>query len=135
MKQQRRHSFAEASINTAVGFVLSNALWPLIQREILHEPYRVGQGLAVVTAFTALSVVRNYWVRRAFNALAPAKPRLPAWPREPTESPTLYFVDHEGDLACRHCHSYYLGGHFADCKYNRDFETDIRTVRQQRETQ
>lgn len=52
----------------------------------------------------------------------------PAWDRAPTESfGKLCVIDHEGDLVCRHCQSWYQGGHFAGCKYNADFLTDIRT--------
>lgn len=65
--QRRRHSIAEAVVNTAVGFFLSNLLWPVIQILVLHQPYRASQGLEVVGVFTVLSVVRNYWVRRMFN--------------------------------------------------------------------
>lgn len=67
MKQRLRHSIAEAVINTALGFVVSNLVWPLIQLYVLHERYRLRQGLVVIFWFTVLSVLRNYFVRRLFN--------------------------------------------------------------------
>lgn len=72
--QRRRHSIAEAVINTALGFVLSNLVWPLIQLYVLRQPYRLSQGLEVIGAFTVLSVARNYWVRRMFNRAAAGIP-------------------------------------------------------------
>lgn len=67
MMQHRRTAVLEAVTNTACGFVLSNLAWPLIQIFVLHQPYRWGQGLAVVFWFTILSVARNYAVRRLFT--------------------------------------------------------------------
>ncbi len=67
MKQTRRQALSEAVINTATGFIVSNLAWPAISVYLLGSPYRPGQGLAVVSAFTLLSIARNYAVRRFFN--------------------------------------------------------------------
>jgi hypothetical protein len=67
MKQLPRHALLESLANTAAGFVVSNLAWPLISVHLLHKPYRAVEGLAVVTVFTALSIARNYLVRRGFD--------------------------------------------------------------------
>jgi len=36
----------------------------------------------------------------------------------------LYITDREGDLVCRHCKRYHLGGHFPSCTYLQDRESD-----------
>lgn len=67
MKQSRRQALSEAVVNTATGFVVANLAWPAMSVYLLGTPYRPGQGLAVVSAFTLLSIARNYAVRRYFN--------------------------------------------------------------------
>lgn len=67
MKQKRRHALLESLANTAAGFILSNVAWPAIQIYILHQQWRFTQGLLVVGIFTALSIGRNYVLRRAFD--------------------------------------------------------------------
>lgn len=132
--QLRRHSIAEAILNTLVGFVLSNLAWPLVQLYLLHQPYRASQGLLVITAFTVLSVARNYAVRRMFNRTpvdlsAIGEERVfgsvERFPK-PTDR-NLYWLDAEGDMVCRHCGGSYNFGHFAWCLYDADWRTDRRT--------
>lgn len=66
-RQRRRHSFAESLLNTASGFVVSNLIWPLVCRFLLHIPYHFGAGVGVVALFTVVSIARNYFWRRLFN--------------------------------------------------------------------
>jgi len=76
--QSRRASLIESIANTAAGFVVSNICWPLISVYLLHKPYRPAEGLAVISAFTLLSILRNWFVRRAFNWWHTRRaPRLP----------------------------------------------------------
>lgn len=67
--QSRKGSALESVTSTAVGFVLSWALTPSI---LLAFGYEVGAGKAfgITVVYTALSLLRGYGVRRAFNRLA-----------------------------------------------------------------
>ncbi len=65
--QSRRASLAESIVNTATGFLVSNLAWPWVSVYLLGKPYRPAEGLAVITVFTLLSVLRNLVIRRAFN--------------------------------------------------------------------
>lgn len=67
--QTRKLSLIEAATNTAVGFVLSFALQSWIFQELSH-----GFNLGVTAAFTVLSLVRGYVLRRAFNRYRAARP-------------------------------------------------------------
>ncbi|ARJ66135.1 hypothetical protein WV31_10900 [Magnetospirillum sp. ME-1] len=66
--QTRAMSAMEAGANTGIGFCLSWALaafvYPLFGVEASPS-----QTLAITIAFTALSVVRSYALRRAFELL------------------------------------------------------------------
>jgi hypothetical protein len=65
--QSRKVSFIEAVLNTALGFVVSLCLWFFVVIPFLDMPMRAGQGLAVVSLFTAASIARGYLVRRFFE--------------------------------------------------------------------
>ncbi len=67
MKQTKLVSLIEALINTAVGFAVSYAAWP-IAAVISGITYTSGQHAVVVGFFTLLSVARGYVIRRFFNA-------------------------------------------------------------------
>lgn len=67
MNQGRRLSLVEAIVSTAIGFAISYTIWPAVQVFVLHQPVHMGQGAAVVGVYTAVSIVRGYIVRRAFN--------------------------------------------------------------------
>lgn len=69
MKQRRRLSLVEAVVSTAIGFAISYTIWPAVQVFVLHQPVHMGQGAAVVGVYTAVSIVRGYIVRRAFNRI------------------------------------------------------------------
>lgn len=65
--QRRTLSLLEAMANTAAGFALSYLVWIPVSVYVLRRPYQPSEGLAVVGIFTALSVARNYVLRRLFN--------------------------------------------------------------------
>jgi len=67
--QSRRHSFIESCANTAFGFIISIAasfaIFPLIGVQS-----NATQNVLAVVAFTIVSIIRNYLIRRIFNARA-----------------------------------------------------------------
>lgn len=67
MNQTRLASLAEATINTAIGFVmsvlLSAVVYPLFGFQVT-----LAQNLAITAIFTIASIARGYAVRRWFNA-------------------------------------------------------------------
>lgn len=65
--QSRLSSLIEASLNTAIGFGISFALWP-VAAVLFAIPYSVDSHFGVVALFTVASVGRGYAVRRWFNA-------------------------------------------------------------------
>ena len=67
MSQRRAHTFLEALASTGFGFLLSIAVWPPVSVHLLHRAPALGEGLLVVSVYTAISVVRGYAVRRFFN--------------------------------------------------------------------
>ena len=66
MTQTRRRSLTEALVNTATGFVLS-AVVTAIVFPLFGYPIRLADNLAITAIFTAVSILRGYAVRRAFN--------------------------------------------------------------------
>lgn len=66
MSQLRRHSFAEACLSTATGFLVSYAigLWVF---PAFNFPVTPVQNLWIVSIFTLVSIVRQYIWRRVFN--------------------------------------------------------------------
>jgi hypothetical protein len=66
MRQSRRHSLIEASLNTASGFVLS-ALAGMLIFPLLGWKVSTAQNLEAVSLFTGISVIRSYVWRRVFN--------------------------------------------------------------------
>ena len=67
MNQSRIESLIESAINTAIGFIVSFAAWP-IAAWMTGIEYSNGQHWAVVAFFTVVSVARSYVIRRWFNA-------------------------------------------------------------------
>jgi hypothetical protein len=67
VNQTRLASLAEATINTAIGFVmsvlLSAVVYPLFGFQVT-----LAQNLAITAIFTIASIARGYAVRRWFNA-------------------------------------------------------------------
>lgn len=69
MSQSRKHSLMESILNTASAFFISwLVLWQVVP---LFWPVSVGPGqsMGITMLFTAISVVRNYFWRRHFNAI------------------------------------------------------------------
>nr|MCP5019839.1 hypothetical protein [Ketobacter sp.] len=66
MQQTRLVSLIETLMNTAVGFLISFAAWP-IAALVTGIQYGAGQHVAIVAFFTVLSVARGYVIRRWFN--------------------------------------------------------------------
>lgn len=67
MNQSRLESFVEAALQTAIGLALNIALSPVIYPLFgMHTTIRNYLGVSV--AFTFVSVLRGYGVRRFFNA-------------------------------------------------------------------
>lgn len=69
MSQTRRGSLIESCANTAFGFIISVAA-SFIIFPLLGIQSNAVQNVAVVIAFTFVSIARNYIVRRLFNARA-----------------------------------------------------------------
>lgn len=66
--QSRKHSFMEASLNTASGFLLSLLTqWLVFPWFNLHPSLR--DNFALTAIFTVVSIVRSYLWRRLFNRL------------------------------------------------------------------
>lgn len=69
MSQSRTHSAIEAVTNVAIGYLVALAgqivVFPLVGVEA-----SMGQNLVIGAAFTAISLVRSYGVRRLFNGWA-----------------------------------------------------------------
>lgn len=67
MSQSKRHSALETAANVAIGYVVALAaqilIFPLFG---VHVAF--GQNIAIGIAFTVVSIVRSYCLRRAFNA-------------------------------------------------------------------
>lgn len=68
--QSRKDSFLEANANTFIGFIVSVMTWsflvPIIFPEL--EPYSgIETSIYITLIFTVISIMRNYFVRRAFN--------------------------------------------------------------------
>lgn len=68
MSQTKLQSFLEANVSTAIGFGLSWAATPFV---LAAFGYTVGAGKAfgITAIYTAISIVRGYFVRRLFNRL------------------------------------------------------------------
>lgn len=65
--QTRLGSFIEASINTAIGFVMSIAL-SLAVYPLFGAKFTLAQNFWITVIFTAASIARSYAVRRWANS-------------------------------------------------------------------
>lgn len=68
MKQTRFQSAVETAVSTAIGFVVALVATALILPAFGY-PVTYGDNLGITTAFTFVSLVRGWWVRRLFNWL------------------------------------------------------------------
>lgn len=69
LTQRKLHSFYEACIGTAIGFVVSYLLQHLLIVPVFHLRTNAGEDFLIVSIFTVASVIRSYGVRRLFNWL------------------------------------------------------------------
>jgi hypothetical protein len=64
--QSRRQSAIEAVVNVLIGYLVALAtqlaLFPILGIEV-----RLGQNVAIGVIFTAVSLVRSFFIRRLFN--------------------------------------------------------------------
>jgi membrane protein implicated in regulation of membrane protease activity len=67
MSQSRLSSFLEATLGTAIGFVISVALTAVVLPAYGHN-VTLSQNLQITFIFTVASIVRSYVLRRWFNA-------------------------------------------------------------------
>ena len=67
MSQSRKASAFESAVNTVSGFLISLVLQALLMR-LMNFPFTAAQNVFVVSAFTIVSFVRSYALRRIFNS-------------------------------------------------------------------
>lgn len=67
MEQSKFGSLIEACINTAIGFLTTLVLAPIVYPLFGHT-FTLAQNLGITAIFTVVSVLRGYAVRRWFNA-------------------------------------------------------------------
>lgn len=72
MTQSRRASALEAVLNVAIGYAVAVAAQALIF-PLFGVDVSPGQHLGIAACFTAVSLVRSYALRRAFNRFAVRK--------------------------------------------------------------
>jgi len=68
--QTKKLSLIESVINTAAGFILS-LLLQLFIYPIMNIPVTFSQNIIITIAFTILSIIRGYIIRRVFNKQTP----------------------------------------------------------------
>lgn len=71
--QLRRHSFLEACLNTASGFVVSFTATFVVFPWMLGVQTTIEENFWITVFFTVISVIRSYLWRRAFNYLEARK--------------------------------------------------------------
>jgi len=67
MAQSRRGSFVEAVANTTIGWSIS-LVANLVVLPLFGYDVTFGHAVGIGVVFTAISFVRSYYVRRAFNS-------------------------------------------------------------------
>lgn len=67
--QSKRQSMVESWASTAVGFVLSLGVWAWIVNPLYGLQTSPLDGLGITAIFTVVSIIRGYYMRRAFNLL------------------------------------------------------------------
>lgn len=66
MSQSRRMSLIETCTSIAIGFVVSVIITALVMPMYQHH-VTMSENLQITAIFTVASIIRGYWVRRAFN--------------------------------------------------------------------
>jgi len=64
--QSKLASMLESFANIAIGFILSLVVWHVLAAWY-GIPMPLGMNVEITTVFTIVSLVRSYWMRRAFN--------------------------------------------------------------------
>lgn len=67
MVQSKFDSLVEACINTAIGFLTTLVLAPIVYPLFGHA-FTLAQNLGITAIFTVVSILRGYAVRHWFNA-------------------------------------------------------------------
>lgn len=67
--QSRKQSAIEAVANVVVGYLVAVAA-NIVVLPLFGYPVSVGDGFVIGLAFTLISLVRSYALRRAFNRIA-----------------------------------------------------------------
>jgi len=67
MEQTKLGSFIEACINTAIGFMVTLALTPVVYPLFGHA-FTLSQNLGISAIFTVVRIARGYVIRRWANA-------------------------------------------------------------------
>lgn len=67
MSQSRLDSVMESLTNIVIGLIVSTAANQLILPAVLGVPLSIGDNVRIGTIFTAISLLRSYAIRRAFN--------------------------------------------------------------------
>ena len=66
MAQNKKQSFIESVIQTAIGlttsFIIQLVIYPL-----MNIPVTIGQNITITLVFTIVSILRGYIIRRYFN--------------------------------------------------------------------
>lgn len=66
--QSRKHSLLESVLNVAIGYVISLCV-QIIVYPLFGASFTFAQNLELGAIFTITSIIRNYWIRRAFNSI------------------------------------------------------------------
>jgi membrane protein implicated in regulation of membrane protease activity len=67
VKQSKRESLVEASLNTASGFIVSLFVWQFIAAPLFGYHVTWRDNVLLTALFTAVSILRSYLWRRFFN--------------------------------------------------------------------
>ncbi len=59
-------SLVEAGVNIAIGYASSLIIWSYVISPVFHVDTSSSQDIGIVTAFTFVSLLRQYFVRRFF---------------------------------------------------------------------
>lgn len=70
MSQSRKSSFAEALVNTVIGYAISVATYAFVMPLLGYET-TLRENVTLVAVFSIISIVRNYVIRRWFARRAP----------------------------------------------------------------
>lgn len=68
--QNRKGALIESLSGTAIGFVISVLVWQFIVNPLWDLHTGIIDNLSITLLFTIVSVIRSYYVRRMFNAIA-----------------------------------------------------------------